>query len=138
MQNVRNMRDISLNITVLVVWCKLFRCNICAFFIGQIFCKSDLNFSVYSLFSIWHLSIYLVFRYLSVSGQSLGDGTYERCQNQNPISISFRFKARQITFQIPLPVWQMVRSDSSSDLPTLFKEVHLIYFCNVHITCPSS
>ena len=102
----------------------------CAFGIGQLFCK------YVCVFSIWHFSKYLVFRYLNVSGQSLGDGTYERCQNQNPISISFRFKARQITFQIALAVWQMVRSDSSSDLDleaSLLIEVHLFYFCNVHM-----
>ena len=43
-----------------------------------------------TLLEFWQI---LVFWYLSVSAHSLGDGTYERCQNQNPISISSQFKA---------------------------------------------
>ena len=43
-------------------------------------------------FSIWQFRKYL-FLWFTVSAHSLGDGTYERCQNQNPIPISFQLKA---------------------------------------------
>ena len=43
-------------------------------------------------------------------------------------------KRWQITFQITSEVRQMVRSDSSSDLASPFKALHLYYFSNAHIT----